>query len=115
MNKEKDNHIFLYFIKIIHLLLILFVILCPFVTNNKQLIHTNITLLFYFLFKWIINDEKAKCGLTQLEYYISGKEYEDGFIFRIIKPLVYIEEKTFNDVLLIIVILLLLLNLKMIK
>lgn len=59
-----------------------------------------------------MNDEKARCGLTELEYYVSGKPYEEGFVYKIIKPLVYIKEKTFNDVLLIIVTLLLLLNIK---
>ena len=79
-----DNQSFIYIIKIIHIALISFVILCPFVTDNKQLIQINITLLFYFLFKWIINDENARCGLTELEYQISGKPYNQGFIYKII-------------------------------
>jgi hypothetical protein len=74
----------------------------------------NITLLFYFLFKWIINDENARCGLTELEYQISGKPYNQGFIYKIIKPLIYIQEKTFNEILLMIVILLLFLNIKLV-
>lgn len=103
---------YIYLVKFIHISLILFVLFCPFITTNKQFIQINITLLFYFLFKWTINDEKARCGLTELEYNISGKEYEEGFIYNIIKPLVYIKEKTFNEVLLILVLLLLLINIK---
>ena len=107
-----NENIFIYLIQFIHTTLILYVVLCPFIFNNKTCLQINITLLFYFLFKWTINDEKARCGLTELEYYITGKEYEHGYIYKIIKPLTYIKEKPFNDILLIVVTLLLLLNIK---
>jgi hypothetical protein len=38
----------------------------------------------------------GKCGLTELEYIIKGKKYQEGFLYRLIKPIIVIPEKYFN-------------------
>lgn len=88
----------------------MFIILCPFICKNKFILNIHLTLLYYFLFKWLINDKNAKCGLTMLEYHLLNKSYHEGFVYRIIKPLVYIEEKELNNMMIIIILFLIYLN-----
>ena len=70
-------------IKIIHLLLLFFVLSAPF--YGKDLLFKSIVILGYVLYKWKID---GSCLLTKLEYYLLGKEKEEqGFIYRLINPL----------------------------
>jgi hypothetical protein len=70
-------------IKIIHLLLLLFILLAPF--YGKALLLKTIIILFYILYKWKVD---GSCFLTKLEYFLLDKEKEEkGFIYRIINPL----------------------------
>ena len=80
-------------IKIIHLLLLLFILLAPFF--DKQLLLKSIILLCYIYYKWKIDDS---CFLTKLEYIISGKEKEEqGFLYRLINPLFNLSELNFKE------------------
>ena len=80
-------------IKIIHLLLLLFILLAPFF--GKQLLLKSIILLCYIYYKWKIDDS---CFLTKLEYIISGKEKEEqGFLYRLINPLFNLSELNFKE------------------
>ncbi len=70
-------------IKIIHFLLLLFILLAPF--YEKELLFKSIVILGYILYKWKID---GSCLLTKIEYYLLGKETEEqGFIYRLINPL----------------------------
>ncbi len=80
-------------IKIIHLLLLLFILFAPF--YGKQLLLKSIILLGYIYYKWKI---EGSCFLTKLEYFISGKEKEEqGFIYRLINPLFNLTELNFKQ------------------
>jgi hypothetical protein len=82
-------------IKIIHLLLLLFIIFAPF--YGKELLLKSIILLCYIYYKWKI---EGSCFLTKLEYFVSGKEKEEeGFIYRLINPLFNLNESKFSDML----------------
>jgi hypothetical protein len=80
-------------IKIIHILLLLFIILAPF--YGKSLLLKTIVLLGYIYYKWKID---GSCLLTKIEYYLSGKENEQqGFIYRLINPLFNLSETEFKN------------------
>ena len=82
-----------YYIQVIHLLLILiclFSVIIPF--QNIKIY--SLTFLIFLLFHYTTNFNK--CGLTELEYLFSNKKYEEGFIYRIVKPILSIPEDYFN-------------------
>lgn len=81
-------------IQIIHLVICLGVIFSIFIPNLqfKKLALTFVIFLFYQYFtNW------GKCGLTELEYVLKGENYKDGFIYRVVKPVITIPENYFNS------------------
>lgn len=82
-------------IKIIHLLLILFILFAPF--YNKQLLRLAIFLCGGILYKWIFD---GSCILTKLEYILLNKETEqEGFIYRLINPIFNMKENHLDRIL----------------
>lgn len=82
-------------IKIVHILLLLFILVAPF--YGEELLLKSIILLGYIMYKWKID---GSCLLTKIEYYLLGKkEEEQGFIYRLINPLfnLYVSEKNFKN------------------
>ena len=77
-------------IRIIHLLLILYVIVGPFLSIK----HTKnvINLLIFILYRWIFNDDN--CTLTMIENELVGTN--QGFIYRIVNPIYNISENKLN-------------------
>ncbi len=77
-------------IKIIHLLLILYVTIGPFLFPDqlKQII----PLLFFILYRWFTGDHS--CTLTTIESKLTGNN--SGFIYRIINPIYQMGERKFN-------------------
>lgn len=80
-------------IKIIHFLLVAFVVIAPF-TGSKTLININIVILGYMSLRWISGYEK--CGFTELEYLVSGKPYGQGFLYRLLNGVTKMQENKFN-------------------
>lgn len=80
-------------IKIIHTLIVLSVCVSPFIDNIilKKFVFV---FLLYLLFQYISGYER--CGLTELEYLVMGEEYQQGFMYRIINPLIKVPEKYFD-------------------
>ena len=39
----------------------------------------------------------GKCGLTELEYAIRGEKCKEGFIYRLVKPIITVPEKYFDQ------------------
>ncbi len=77
-----------YFIKIIHFLLIIFVVCAPF--YNKYYLTISILLLGSIIYKLKVY---GSCLLTKLEYKILGHKTEEiGFIYRLINPIFNIKE-----------------------
>ncbi|AGF85083.1 hypothetical protein QJ854_gp699 [Moumouvirus goulette] len=93
------NKFLLKIIKMIHLLIIILVFVSIFIPNCllKKLV---LTLLIFLLIQYIFGIKK--CGLTQLEYLLMGEKYREGFIYRIINPIICVPENYFNDGLLIV-------------
>lgn len=53
------------------------------------------TLLLFIFAQFITN--YGKCGLTELEYLFKGEKYQEGFIYRIVKPIITVPENYFNN------------------
>lgn len=84
---------YLFVIKIIHLLLILYIIVSPF--YDKKNIYYVITILIFILFRWITNNDY--CTLTQIENKLVGEKR--GFIYRLVNPIYSLNESKFNKTL----------------
>jgi hypothetical protein len=81
-------------INILHLILVIFIIIAPFVDIKE--IKTNVLIiLIYLLFQYLTGYNK--CGLTELEYYVMKEDYQEGFLYRIISPVIKIPEKYFDN------------------
>lgn len=81
-------------IQLLHLLLVLGVGISIFIPN-EQLKKLSFTLLIFLFLQYITN--YGKCGLTELEYMFKGEKYQEGFIYRIVKPVITVPEKYFDQ------------------
>lgn len=80
-------------INILHLIIVLTVISAPFI-NNYRLKKLVFVFLIFLLLQYISGYEK--CGLTELEYMILGEKYQEGFMYRLIKPIIKLPECYFD-------------------
>lgn len=76
-----------------HLIFCLFILLSIFVSNIKYKQYA-LTLLILLLYKYIFGIKT--CGITQLEYYIRGETYKEGFLYRIVKSIITTPEHYFD-------------------
>jgi hypothetical protein len=83
----------IYIIKILHLLLFLILFSSIFVPISlvKQL---SLLMLVFLLLQFIVN--QGECCLTQLEYYFTKEKYKEGFLYRLITPVIKRNEKYFD-------------------
>lgn len=81
-------------IQLLHLILIITILISVFIPNLK-LKKMSITLLLFIFFQFITNF--GKCGLTELEYAIRGEKCKEGFIYRLVKPIITVPEKYFDQ------------------
>ncbi len=82
-------------IRSIHFIIIVLIISSVFIPSPyfKRII---LALLLLLLFQYLSGYQK--CGLTELEYMVLGeKEYKNGYIYRIVKPVITIPEEYFNS------------------
>ena len=96
------NIVYMYlllFIRIIHYAIIVALAISPFVTWPAYRNAAGVFLI-YLLLQYLTGYKK--CGLTILEYLILGKDYESGFIYRTIMPLITIPENYFDNALIIV-------------
>jgi|UniRef100_A0A6C0EEC0 hypothetical protein len=80
-------------VNILHLIIIItsiVSIIIPIIIVKKYAL----IFLIFILFHYLTNNQK--CGLTELEYYLLKKKYNEGFIFKLIKPIITIPEHYFN-------------------
>ena len=81
-------------INMIHLILVIFIIISPFI-NVKEIKINVLIFLIYLLFQYLTGYNR--CGLTELEYYFMKEEYKEGFLYRIISPIIKVPEKYFDN------------------
>ena len=80
-------------INFLHIILILFLSLSVFIDNSR--IKTQALILLILIFGQYITNY-GRCGLTELEYIFTQKNYKEGFIYRIVKPVITLPENYFN-------------------
>jgi hypothetical protein len=81
-------------IQLFHFVLVIVLTSSVFI-NNNQFKKYALTILIFMYCHYITNF--GKCGLTELEYMIRGGQYKEGFIYRVIKPIITIPEKYFEN------------------
>lgn len=81
-------------IQLLHLILVVIILLSIFLPFI-EIKHYSLVLLIYILIQYLTN--YGKCGLTQIEYYIMGEKYQEGFLYRLIKPIITISESYFDN------------------
>ena len=82
-------------IKLLHLALVISLALSVFIPNCLFKEIALVLLVFIFL-QYIFN--YGKCGLTELEYMVLGEDhYHEGFIYRLVKPVINVPEKYFYN------------------
>ena len=77
-----------------HLFLVICIaisVIVPLVEYKKRILGILLCLLFRYLSGY------TKCGLTELEYNVKGEKYKEGFIYRLINPILTIPEKYFDE------------------
>lgn len=81
-------------IRLIHFGLIVGIILSIFIPSiayKKVILAILILLFLQYIFSW------GRCSLTELEYMILGEnEYKNGFIYRIVNPIITVNEAWFD-------------------
>jgi len=85
--------ILLFFIRFLHFLLFILLLSSIFIPNNsfKEL---SLMMLLFLLVQYLSN--YGKCTLTQLEYLLMGEDYQNGFLYRLINPVIKRDENYFN-------------------
>jgi hypothetical protein len=81
-------------IQYIHVIIILIIILSIFY-NNIKLKEIVLSILILLMIKYLTGYDR--CGLTEIEYLLKGEKYKEGFIYRIIKPILTIPEQYFEN------------------
>ena len=81
-------------IKILHLILVIFIIISPCIDSREIKINVLI-ILVYLLFQYLTGYNR--CGITELEYYLMKEDYKEGFLYRIINPVIKVPEKYFDN------------------
>ena len=85
-------------IKLLHLILVIFIVIAPFLPN-KQIKFNIFIILVYLLFQYLTGYNR--CGLTELEYYVMGEKYQEGFLYRLINPIIKLPEDYFDKCILV--------------
>lgn len=77
-------------IQLLHIILIISIVSSVFIDNIevKKFILSILMLLFI---QYVTN--YGRCGLTEIEYMILGEKYKEGFIYRLIKPVIDVSEE----------------------
>lgn len=95
------NNIIANIVWLIHFVLVAVIIISPFipVTNDVNDIKYRIKLwvlilLVFLLMQYLTGYQN--CGLTEFEYMLKKENYKEGFLYRLIKPIVTMPENYFN-------------------
>jgi hypothetical protein len=81
-------------IQLLHLILIITIFSSVFIPK-KEIKKLSFTMLLFIFAQYITN--YGKCGLTELEYASRGEKCKEGFIYRLVKPVITIPEQYFDQ------------------
>lgn len=80
----------------LHTLLLLFLIIIPFINDERMLQMYSILIPFIF-YHWSVNDDT--CAMTQLETYMTGKNKDETFFHRLVSPVYKMDDTAANNLL----------------
>jgi len=86
-------------IRLIHLIIVGLISISPFL-DFEIIKRYSFIFLIYLLFQYISGYQK--CGLTRFEYMIMGEKYKEGFLYRLINPMISVREDYFEKYLVIV-------------
>lgn len=89
------------FIRLLHILLVLFILIAPF-TNTPGYLILHITLSISLLTHWVGNSDI--CSLSLLESKLRGNAYSETFMHQIVAPVYKINETSLSKISYIVVI-----------
>jgi hypothetical protein len=76
--------LYLWLIRVIHYMIVLFFVLAPF-SNNQQILILHFILVPFLMLHWVTN--QSACALTEMEKFLTGKtEDHETFIGKIVGP-----------------------------
>jgi hypothetical protein len=75
--------------------IIILIIILSIFYNNIKLKEIVLSILILLMIKYLTGYDR--CGLTEIEYLLKGEKYKEGFIYRIIKPILTIPEQYFEN------------------
>lgn len=82
-------------IRIVHMLIVVAVVISV-VVPSCVLKDLALIVLIYLMIQYLLG--VGKCCLTELEYMILGQDkYQQGFMYRMIKPVISVPENYFNN------------------
>ena len=81
---------YLQIIQLLHIILIFSIISSVFI-NNIELKKFILSILILLFIQYVTN--YGRCGLTEIEYMILREKYKEGFIYRLVKPIINISEE----------------------
>lgn len=77
-------------IQLLHIILIISIVSSVFI-NNIELKKFTLGILILLFIQYVTN--YGRCGLTEIEYMVLGEKYKEGFIYRLIKPVIDVSEE----------------------
>jgi len=80
----------------LHAVFLLFLIIIPFM-NNERLLNTYSLLIPFIFYHWSVNDDT--CAMTQLETYVTGKNKDETFFHRLVSPVYKMDDTAANNLL----------------
>lgn len=95
INNTGMNLVFANFVRLLHILLLLFVLIAPF-TDSPGYLVLHITLSFSLITHWLTNSDI--CSLSLLESKLRGKEYDETFIHQIVSPVYKISDSSLSKI-----------------
>lgn len=81
-------------IRFLHLLVVLFVLIGPFVIYSKIGLQFYIAMIGFIMIHWVLLNDT--CCLTLVEQFLTGRKSEDTFIGKIVKPVYNVTNKQIN-------------------
>ena len=83
-------------IRFLHLLVIIFVIIGPFIFTCKMTLLFYISMVVFIMIHWFLMNDT--CFLTLMEQFFTGRKSEDTFIGKIVKPVYNITSREINNI-----------------
>lgn len=82
---------------LLHFILVTVIFSSIFLYGKSRIVSNIKNISFAFLIYLLLQYATgySKCGLTEFEYYIKGEKYQEGFLYRLIKPVINKPEKYF--------------------